>query len=409
MKIGIPEETSPGERLVALTPDNAADLQEHHDVYLQSGAGEEAGFPDHLYEDAGVNMVEDREEVFHRCDVIFQVRALGENPENAENDLPHFRDGQILIAMVGPYEDSDAAADLAEKGVTIFAMELVPRISRAQSMDAQTALANIGGYKSVILAADTLPRMFPMMMTAAGTVQPANVFVLGAGVAGLQAIATAKRLGAEVKGYDIRPEVKEQVESLGADFIELDLESDDASEDSGHAREMDEEFYRKQREMLTRVVAEHQVVITTAAVPGKPSPELITDEMIEGMSEGSVIVDLAAAGGGNCSPTEADETVNTHGVTIFGPTNLPATVPYNASQLYANNLTSFLNLITDEGNLDIDHDDEIIRNTLLAHDGQLLNPHHQEEEDEEEEEEAEANNDDTDVSEHPDNKQEENA
>jgi NAD(P) transhydrogenase subunit alpha len=248
-------------------------------------------------------------------------------------------------------------------------------------------VANLGGYKAALMPAVALPELFPVLVTAAGALRPADVFVVGAGVAGLQAIATADRLGASVRAYDIRPEVKEQVESLGAEFVELDLETDDAADEEGHAREQDEDFSRKQREMMTRVVADSDIVITTAAIPGRPSPELVTTEMIEGMAPGSVIVDLAAERGGNCEPTVADETITHAGVTIFGPTNLPATVPHTASELYSNNVTNFLRNLLEDGELVIDLDDEIVDSTLLIHDGAIRMPHEEESTDEEDEEE----------------------
>lgn len=282
-----------------------------------------------------------------------------------------YRSGQAIIGLLDPYNLNGTLEHLADRNVTAFALELIPRISRAQSMDALSSMASIGGYKAALIAAESLPKLFPMQMTAAGTVRPANVFVVGAGVAGLQAIATGERLGASVRAYDIRPEVKEEVESLGGEFVELDLEADDASDDEGHAREQDEAFYEKQREMMYRVVAESDVVITTAAVPGRPSPELVTAEMIEGMDSGSVIVDLAAGGGGNCEPTVPDETINYEGVTIHGPTNLPGSVANTASRLYANNVANFLEHIVDDGGLAIDTDDEIVDATLLTRDGTI--------------------------------------
>ncbi|HKJ59031.1 MAG TPA: NAD(P) transhydrogenase subunit alpha, partial [Halobacteriales archaeon] len=332
-------------------------------------------------------------EVFERADVVVQVRALGADDVS---DVDPYREGQVVVGMLGPYSVGEGALEaLADRRVSAFALELIPRISRAQSMDVLSSMASLGGYKSAVMAAEALPKLFPMQMTAAGTVRPAEVFVVGAGVAGLQAIATAKRLGASVRAYDIRPEVKEEVESLGADFVELDLETDDASDEGGHAREQDEEFYRKQREMMHRVVAEADVVITSAAVPGRPSPELVTAEMIEGMDRGSVIVDLAAEGGGNCEPTKKGETVEYEGVTIFGPTDLPSTLRRTASQLYSNNVKNFLEALFDDGELAIDLDDQIVNATLLTHDGEVRNPH-LDEDDGDDEEDAGAETDDED-------------
>jgi NAD(P) transhydrogenase subunit alpha len=287
-----------------------------------------------------------------------------------------YREGQTLIGLLGPYAiDDETLESLAERRVSAFALELLPRIGRAQSMDVLTSMASVGGYKAVIVAADTLPSLFPMQMTAAGTIRPADVFVVGAGVAGLQAIATAGRLGARVQAYDIRPAVKEEVESLGAEFLELDLESTETATEGGYAREQDAEFYRKQREAMTTAVGSADVVITSAAVPGRTAPTLVTSEMIEGMDAGSVVVDLAADGGGNCEPTQPGETVEHDGVTVVGPTNLPAAVSHTASQLFANNVTNFLDALLTDGELDIDLADEIVDSTLLTHDGTVRAPH----------------------------------
>jgi len=378
--VGVPAETDPDETRAALNPPVASRLVDRGiEVCVQSGTGGGSDWPDEAYEDAGCDVVAARSAVFERADVVLQVRGLGATDDA---DPTAYREGQVAIGLLGPYAvENDDLETIAERRVSAFALELIPRISRAQSMDALSSMASLGGYKAAVKAAEALPELFPMEMTAAGTVQPADVFVVGAGVAGLKAIATAERLGASVRAYDIRPEVKEEVESLGADFVELDLETDDAADEEGHAREQDEEFYRKQREMMIDVVGDSDVVITTAAVPGGEAPELVTNEMIEGMDPGSVIVDLAAEGGGNCEPTVADETVTHEGVTIFGPTNLPATVSHTASQLYANNLANFLDLLlTDEADLEIDLDDEIIDATLLTHDGEIRNPHLDDEE-----------------------------
>lgn len=380
MKIGVPHEIVTNETRTALTPPRAEGLiDKGHDIIVSSGCGQASGWSDSAYEAVGCSVVSEREEIFATADIVVHVQAIG-----AGDGPERYHDGQIVIGLLDPHQLDDELDHLARENVTSFALELIPRISRAQRMDALSSMASIGGYKATIMAAEALPKMFPMQMTAAGTVQPANIFVVGAGVAGLQAIATAERLGASVRAYDIRPEVKEEVESLGAEFVELDLEADDASDEEGHAREQDEDFYEKQREMMNRVVGESDVVITTAAIPGRPSPTLVTEEMIEGMDHGSVIVDLAAAGGGNCEPTKPDEAVVYDGVTIFGPTNLPATVPHHASQLYSTNVTNFLDLIMTDGAIDIDTSDEIIDATLLTHDGQNRSPHRDEEEEDEE-------------------------
>ena len=375
MKIGVPKETFPGERRVALIPDAVPLLTKAgHEVVVQAGAGVEAGFTDAAYRDKGASIVMDRAEVFQSTEVIFQVRGLGANPRAGQADLPLMKPDQFLIGMFDPLSSPEAVKDLAAKKVLAFALELLPRITRAQSMDVLSSMAMVAGYKAVLLAADAAPRMFPMFMTAAGTITPAHVFVIGAGVAGLQAIATARRLGAVVKAYDVRAAVKEQIESLGARFVQIEIAANDAEDKGGYAKEMGEEFLRKQRELMAKVVAESHVVITTAAVPGKKSPVLITSDMVKGMMPGSVIVDLAAERGGNCELTKADETVVVNGVTIYGPSNLSSTVPFHASQMYARNMVTFLTELTKEGKLALDMDNEIHRDTLLTRNGEVVNP-----------------------------------
>jgi len=340
---------------------------------MQSGAGAQAGYPDSEYAEKGVRVAATREEVFQAADIILQVRAPGANPETGAADLALFRRGQTVIGFGEPLTAVEAARALAERGVTFLAMELMPRISRAQSMDALSSMATIAGYKAALIAADNLPRMFPMLMTAAGTVAPARVLVIGAGVAGLQAIATARRLGAVVSGYDIRAAVKEQIESLGARFVVLQIEG--AAEDKGgYAKAMSEDFYRLQREALANVLAEQHVVITTAAVPGKKAPVLITREMAARMAPGSMIVDIAAERGGNCELTRPGEVVEAGGVRIFGPLNLPSTVPYHASQMYAKNIATFLKYLIKDGKLVLDREDEIVRETLVTQAGEVVHP-----------------------------------
>jgi NAD(P) transhydrogenase subunit alpha len=371
--IGVPGETFPGERRVALVPATVRLLTKAGlTVSIQTGAGLQAGFPDAEYTAAGATLVEDRSALFAASDVIVKVRDFGGNPEGFGDDLELLRDGQTVIAMCDPLSEPQAIQKAAAKNVTIFSLEMVPRITRAQSMDVLSSMATIAGYKAVLLAANTLPRMFPMLMTAAGTVKPARVFIIGVGVAGLQAIATAKRLGAVVQAYDLRPAVKEQVESLGGKFVELELDADDSEGSGGYAREMDEEFYRKQRELMMRVVAENDVVITTAAIPGKAAPILVTAEMVTGMSAGSVIVDLAAERGGNCELTKPGETIVEQGVTILGPLNLPTEIPYHGSEMYARNIVSFLNNLIKDGQFRSAEDDEIIRETLVAQGGEVV-------------------------------------
>lgn len=369
MIIGVPNETAENETRVALTPPLAEELvDQEHDVLVKAGAGEDAGWTDRQYLDAGCAVVDDRSEVFDRADVIVQVRGLGATRDAA---VELYSEDQVVIGLLGPYDIEDELDVLADRNVTALALELIPRIGRAQSMDALSSMANVSGYKATVMAAEASPKMFPLQMTAAGTVRPADVFVVGAGVAGLKAIATAERLGASVRGYDIRLEVKEEVESLGAEFVELDLETEESGDQMGYAREMDEEFYRQQRNELTRIVADSDVVITTAAVPGKPAPELVTTEMIEDMERGSVIVDVSANRGGNCELTQPGKTVHHEGITLFGPTNLPATVPHHASHLYANNVTNVLEYLLEDGEIVIDTADEIVDSTLLTHDGTI--------------------------------------
>ena len=379
MIIGIPKETFPNERRVALVPAAVPSLTEAGlDVVVEAGAGQSAGFPDGLYQERGARIWQDRTTVFADGNVILQVRMAGAAGAAATADLSLVRQEQVVIGLSEPLVGATAAKDLAERGVVAFSMELMPRITRAQSMDVLSSMATISGYKAILLAASHLPRMFPMLMTAAGTVTPARVFVVGAGVAGLQAIATARRNGAKVQAYDVRPAVKEQVESLGASFVELPLETSTSEDTGGYAKAQDDAFYERQRKMMAEVVAASDVVVTTALIPGKAAPLLVTSEMISGMTPGSVVVDLAAERGGNCEPTEADQVVTTGGVTILGPTNLPSTVPYHASQMYSSNITTFLlHLITD-GKLTVDLDDEITQGTLVSRNGQVINPRVQE-------------------------------
>jgi NAD(P) transhydrogenase subunit alpha len=368
MTVGIVSEISPGERRVAMVPGALAVLNKTGTQFLmEAGAGLRAGFPDSEYADKGVRLVNSRQEVFQSADVVVEVRSPGA-------DLALLRPGQALIGFGEPLTALDAARSLAERGVSFLAMELMPRITRAQSMDALSAMATVAGYKAVLLAADALPRMFPMLMTAAGTIAPARVLVIGAGVAGLQAIATAKRLGAVVSGYDIRSAVKEQIESLGARFVVLEMEAGGAEDKGGYAKAMGEEFYRRQRELMGGVLAGQNVVITTAAVPGKKAPILITREMVARMAPGSVIMDIAAERGGNCELTRPGELVEAGGVQIFGPVNLASTIPYHASQMYAKNVATFLKYLIKDGKIVLNRDDEIVAETLVTHAGEVVHP-----------------------------------
>jgi NAD(P) transhydrogenase subunit alpha len=369
MRVGIPRETWPGETRVAVIPAGAASLKKAGlDVAIEHGAGAAAGFPDAAYEQQGAAVIS-RADLFENAEVILQVRAT---PVNGQ-----LHKGQTVIGFADPLGAPDAIAQVAATGATLFSMELMPRITRAQSMDALSSMATIAGYKGVLLAATASPRMFPMLMTAAGTISSAHVFIVGAGVAGLQAIATARRLGAKVEAYDVRPAVKEQVQSLGAKFVELPIESADAEDKGGYAKAQDESFYRRQREMMLKVVAGSDIVITTALIPGKRAPILLTTEMVEAMAPGSVVVDLAAERGGNCELTRADETVVHRGVTILGPSNPPALAPYHASQMYSRNIITFLTHLlgktgAQQTTVPVDTSDEITRETLLTRDGEVV-------------------------------------
>jgi NAD(P) transhydrogenase subunit alpha len=374
MIVGVPRETFPGERRVALVPSVIPNLAKAGlEVVIEAGAGAEAGYPDADYVAKGAKVLRDRAEVFRAADIITQVLCYGSNDRTGKADVPLFHRDQVLMGFLRPLGSVETITEIASKGVISFAVELMPRTTRAQSMDALSSMATISGYKAVLIAADALSKIFPMMTTAAGTITPARVLILGCGVAGLQAIATARRLGAVVSAYDLRPAVKEQVQSLGARFVELPIEAKDAQDARGYATAQGEEFYRKQRELLGKVIAENDVVITAAVIPGKKSPVLVTKEMVAGMAPGSLLVDLAAERGGNCELTQGGEKINVNGVTIIGLYNLASTVPYNASQMYARNLTAFLLLMVKDGKLQIDTKDEIIRETLLTQGGEVVN------------------------------------
>lgn len=370
--VGIVRETYPQERRVALVPRQCEVLRKSGlDVVIEQSAGVDAGFPDELYVARGARIA-GREQILGEADILAQVRTLGANPEAGRADLPSLRSGQILIGFAEPLTALAEASDLANAGVSLLALELIPRITRAQSMDALSSMATISGYRAVLMGATHLTKMFPLLMTAAGTLTPAKVFVLGAGVAGLQAIATARRLGAVVCAYDVRPAVKEQVESVGAKFIMLDVDSATSEDKGGYAKAMDEAFYRRQRELLTETLREQDVVITTAAVPGRKSPILITAEMAGAMQPGSVIVDIAAERGGNCELTRAGETVMHNGVMILGPVNLPSLVSHHASQMLSANITALAKLLVRDGNVGLDLEDQIIRETLVTHGGKVV-------------------------------------
>ncbi len=373
MIVGVPQETFPGERRVALDPATVPRLAKSGlEVLIEAGAGRESGHSDQEYADKGARIADSRAEVFSHADIILQVRSYGANKEAGRSDLGLLRAGQVVIGLCDPLSAPRTVEEVAATGAASFSMELMPRITRAQSMDALSSMATVAGYKAVLLAADRLQKMFPMLMTAAGTIAPAKVLVIGVGVAGLQAIATAKRLGGAVQAYDVRPAVKEQVQSLGAKFLELPLETAGAEDEGGYAKEQSEDFLRRQREFMSRAVAECDVVITTAAVPGKRAPLLITRAMVEGMKPGSIIVDVAAERGGNCELTRPGSEVVVNGVTILGPDNMPSLVPYHATQMYARNISTFLLNMVKESRLELNLEDEIVRETLLTRDGKVV-------------------------------------
>ena len=374
MILGVPKENYPGERRVAIVPAVVPALTKAGlEVLVEAGAGLEAGYPDQDYTAKGAKLAADRAEIFRTADIVVQVLCFGSNDLTGKADLPLMRSGQAIVGFLRPMGKLEELQALAKTGVTSFAVELMPRTTRAQSMDALSSMGTICGYKAVIMAADTLPRIFPMLTTAAGTITPGRVLIIGAGVAGLQAIATARRLGAVASAYDMRPAAKEQVQSLGGRFVELPIEAKDAQDARGYATAQGEEFYKKQRELLGGAVAASDVVITAAVIPGKKSPVLVTADMVARMAPGSVIVDLAAERGGNCELTQAGKTVREHGVTIIGQFNIATNVPYHASQMYAKNLSAFLLNLVKDGKLQINEKDEIHRETLLTQGGEIVN------------------------------------
>ena len=377
MIIGIPSEIKAGEKRVAMSPANVQSLTDRSvKVLIQADAGSAAGYPDAEYSAAGATITADRAEIFASADIILQVQSFGSNNENSDDDLARLRSGQLIIGMMDPLAFPQAAQAVADRGATAIALELVPRISRAQSMDVLSSMATLAGYKAVLMGASAAPRIFPMLMTAAGTLQPARVLIMGVGVAGLQACATAKRLGAVVEAYDVRPAAREQILSVGAKPIELDLDTGESEGAGGYAKEQGEDFLRRQRELMTEVVAQQDIIITTAAIPGAKSPILVTEDMVKAMKPGAVIVDLAAERGGNCDLTEQGKTVMAHDVTILGPENVPSELAYHASQMLGKNMQTLLELILDEeGNLNLDFNDEIVAGTVVAHQGEVPHPH----------------------------------
>lgn len=374
MIVGVPKESYPGERRVALVPLVVPNLAKAGlEVVVEAGAGEQAGYPDAAYMEKGAKIVPDRATVFSTADIVVQVLCYGSNDVTGKADLPLMRRGQVLIGFLRPFGSAEILQQIAAAGVTSFSVELVPRTTRAQSMDALSSMGTICGYKAVLIAAETSLRIFPMMTTAAGTITPARVFVIGAGVAGLQAISTARRLGAVASAYDMRPAAKEQVQSLGGRFVELPIEAQNAQDARGYGTAQDETFYARQRELLGRVIGESDVVITAAVIPGKKSPVLITADMVKAMAPGSVIVDLASERGGNCELTRTGATVKEYGVSIIGAINLASSVPYHASQMYSRNVANFLIYQVKDGKLQHNLQDEIIRETMVTHGGEIVN------------------------------------
>lgn len=376
MIIGITRELVAGENRVSLCPDNVQSLVDKGlELWVEHNAGAQAGFSDDDYISVGAKVVSDRDELFAKSDVILQVQSFGSNTENADDDLKRLKAKQLVIGMMDPLAQPQAAQQVAGTGATAIALEMVPRISRAQSMDVLSSMATLAGYRSVLLGADAAPRILPMLMTAAGTLQPARVLIMGVGVAGLQACATAKRLGAVVEAYDVRPAAREQIISVGATPVELDLPTESSEGAGGYAKKQSEEFLRMQREQMTEVVARQDIIITTAAIPGAKSPILVTEDMLKAMKTGSVLVDLAAERGGNCESTQMGKTVVAHGVTIVGPENLASDAAFHASQMYGNNIQTLLELILEEGQINLDFEDEIVAGTVIAHGGEVPHPY----------------------------------
>lgn len=374
MKIGVPKESLPGEQRVALTPANVVAIKKispQIDVLFEQGAGLLAGYPDTEYEAAGAT-ISDRATVYSQANVVLQVQTPGYQHTNAADDLALLSNGQTLIGMMDPLANPAFAQQLAEKNITGLALELVPRITRAQAMDVLSSMGMLAGYKAVLMAASESPRMFPMNMTAAGTLSAARVLVMGAGVAGLQACATAKRLGAIVEAYDVRAAAREQIISVGAKPVELNIDTSSAEGSGGYAQEQSDEFLAAQRAAMQEVMATMDVVITTAAIPGAKSPILVTEDMVKAMKAGTVIVDLAAERGGNCELTQQGKTIVAHDVTIIGPENVPSSVAFHASQMFGKNIENLLKLlINDNGELHLDFEDEIVKETVVSYDGEV--------------------------------------
>ncbi|MBI4592854.1 MAG: Re/Si-specific NAD(P)(+) transhydrogenase subunit alpha [Candidatus Rokubacteria bacterium] len=374
MKVGVPKEIVPGERRVALVPETVARLVKAKvDVVIQAGAGEEAFLPDADYRAAGATLAPDAAALFGQADVVLKIQRPVRNESAGKHEVDLLHEGAVLIAFLQPLVNHDLVRMLAARRVTSFSMDAIPRITRAQKMDALSSQATVAGYQAVLIAAGRLPKFFPMLTTAAGTVSPAKLLVVGAGVAGLQAIATARRLGAVVSAYDTRPAVKEQVQSLGARFVEIELGTQDTEEVGGYAKALAEDVLRRQQELLAKTVAESDVVITTAQVPGKRAPIIVPDAVLQRMRPGSVIVDLAAEQGGNVEGTEAGREVVRHGVLVCGPVNLPSSIPVHGSQMYSRNIHALLSeMIDKEGKLSLNFEDQVIKESCITHAGRVV-------------------------------------
>jgi len=374
MRIGVPKEVVEGENRVALVPDSVAQLvKKGVQVAVQSGAGVSASYLDAAYEKAGATIVPDAATLYAESDMICKVQRPVKHPDTGKHEVDMMRPGTTLITFFAPLVNHDLVKMLRDKGITAFSMDSIPRITRAQSMDALSSMSTVAGYKAVVMAADSMGKFFPLLMTAAGTVPPVRAFILGAGVAGLMAIATARRLGAVVEAFDVRPAVKEQVESLGAKFVEMPLE-ESAEGAGGYATQLSADAHQREVELLHKHVKDADVVITTALIPGRPAPELVTEEMVRDMKPGSVIVDLAAENGGNCTLTEPGCDFIRHNVRILGPINLPSSMPVHASQLYSKNILNLLALLIKDAQMNLNMEDEIVAGTLITHNGQVTNP-----------------------------------
>ena len=375
MRVGIPKEIVPDEKRIALVPEAAGTLvKAGTEVLVEAGAGEGAFFPDRAYEEVGAALVPDARTLLAHADVILKVQKPVQNAALGQHEVDLMKEGAVLISFLHPQSDPDLVHRLVERRITSFSMDCIPRIARAQKMDALSSQSTIAGYKAALIAASSLGKLFPMLITAAGTVPPAKVLVLGAGVAGLQAIATTRRLGAVVQAYDVRPAVKEQVESIGATFLSVELAGESTEDAGGYAQELSEESQHREKALLHRHVPEVDIVITTALIQGKRAPILITGEMVQQMKMGSVIVDLAAEMGGNCELTEPGSTVTKHGVSIHGPLNLPSSIPVHASQMYSRNISSFLLHLMRNGKLELDFNDPITNDTCITHEGRARHP-----------------------------------